>query len=70
MVNVDKAKQRREANQHQAIDILLEPGVDSPNAGIYRCRVCGHEIGIAKGRKLPPQTHHEHTQGAALFAGN
>ena len=29
----------------------------------YRCAACGHEIGIAKGHKLPPQNHHQHAPG-------
>ncbi|MBB3197367.1 hypothetical protein FHS28_004794 [Roseateles terrae] len=27
---------------------------------MYRCIVCGDEIGIAKGHALPPQNHHQH----------
>ncbi|TXC81288.1 hypothetical protein FRZ40_43435 [Paraburkholderia azotifigens] len=46
-----------------AYDVLLEPGVQAPDAGIYRCRACGHEIGIAKGHTLPPQNHHQHAPG-------
>jgi hypothetical protein len=42
------------------------PGVDAPHPGIYRCTTCGDEIGIAKGNKLPPQTHGQHTSTAAI----
>lgn len=28
-----------------AYDVLLDPYVQAPDAGIYRCRTCGHEIG-------------------------
>lgn len=50
-------------NQHQAFDTLLPPGSDASNPGIYRCAVCGDEIGIAKGHVLPPQNHHQHAPG-------
>lgn len=50
-------------SQHPKFDVFHEPGVEAPNAGIYICQVCGREIGIAKGHKLPPQTHHAHLPG-------
>lgn len=46
-----------------AYDTLSDPGVKAPNAGIYRCNACGHEIGIALGHVLPPQGHHKHPIG-------
>jgi hypothetical protein len=46
-------------------DILREPGSDSPDGGVYRCVSCGHEIGIARGQRLPPQNHHHHALGLA-----
>ena len=48
-------------SDHSEYDKLYEPGAEAPNAGIYRCHGCGEEIGIAKGHKLPPQNHHQHT---------
>jgi hypothetical protein len=39
------------------------PGSTAMNPGIYRCAVCGDEIGIAKGHTLPPQNHHQHAPG-------
>ncbi|CUA99770.1 hypothetical protein [Thiomonas bhubaneswarensis] len=39
------------------------PGNFAPFAGIYRCVVCGKEIGIAQGHTLPPQNHHQHPNG-------
>lgn len=51
-----------QSNQHQEFDNSHSPGAQAPNPGIYRCTGCGHEIGIAKGHTLPPQTHHQHTQ--------
>lgn len=63
-------------NQHSAFDTLNEPGQEAANAGIYRCKACGHEIAIAKDHKLPPQNHHQHKPGVgpirwqlAVFAG-
>jgi hypothetical protein len=50
-------------NQHQNFDTLRQPGEDAPDAGVYRCEVCGHEIGIAKTHKLPAQNHHAHAAG-------
>ena len=51
-------------SQHKNFDTLRDPGADAPDAGVYRCQVCGHEIGIAKGHKLPPQGHHTHSPGS------
>ena len=48
-------------NNHANFDALRDPGMQTPDAGIYRCAGCGHEIGIAKGHVLPPQNHHTHT---------
>lgn len=50
-------------SQHAEFDARYSPGTDAANAGIYRCAVCGDEIGIAKGHKLPPQNHHQHAPG-------
>lgn len=50
-------------SQHRAYDTKLSPGMEAANAGIYRCAVCGDEIGIAKGHILPPQNHHQHGPG-------
>lgn len=43
-----------------AFDQVHEPGVPAPHAGVYRCMKCGHEIGIAAGHTLPPQSHPQH----------
>ena len=58
-----KHTQFLQANQHTNFDTLRSPGDDAPDAGIYRCEACGHEIGIAKDHKLPPQNHHQHASG-------
>jgi hypothetical protein len=47
----------------KAYDARHAPGIPAGNAGIYRCAVCGEEIGIAKGHTLPPQNHHQHAPG-------
>jgi hypothetical protein len=46
---------------HKGFDETFNPGEEAMNAGIYRCTVCSDEIGIAKGHKLPPQNHHQHS---------
>ena len=46
-----------------AYDQELNPGVEAPHAGVYRCWGCGREIAIAQGHRLPPQNHHQHTTG-------
>ncbi len=39
------------------------PGAKAPRAGIYRCKECPVEIGIADGHALPPTDHHTHESG-------
>jgi hypothetical protein len=46
--------------KHTGFDAVHSPGVSAPNAGIYRCTACGHEIGIAEGHTLPSQLHAQH----------
>ena len=53
-------------SNHQAFDAELGPGTQAPNPGIYRCVNCGDEIGIAKGHTLPPQNHHQHSNGLPI----
>lgn len=55
-------------SEHSAFDETHAPGTAAPDAGIYRCTGCGHEIGIAKGHTLPPQTHHQHSASAGKIA--
>jgi len=50
-------------SDHSAYDTKFAPGTTAANPGIYRCVVCGDEIGIAKGHTLPPQNHHQHDPG-------
>lgn len=54
-------------SQDAAYDTLIPPGTEAANAGIYRCAICGDEIGIAKGHVLPPQNHHQHAPGLGLI---
>ena len=42
------------------------PGAEAPYPGIYRCVACGDEVGIAKGNKLPPQNHPQHTSTSKI----
>lgn len=51
---------------HAHFDKIHNPGVDAPYAGIYRCVECGHEIGIAKSHKLPPENHAGHPDGKPI----
>ena len=51
------------ASDHEEFDKTHAPGTEAYNPGIYRCVVCGDEIGIAKGHTLPPQNHHQHAPG-------
>ncbi|GAB2955902.1 hypothetical protein GCM10011328_42560 [Hafnia psychrotolerans] len=52
-------------SDHAAFDAIHNPGIAAPDAGIYRCINCSHEIGIAKGHTLPPQ-HQNHPDGVAI----
>lgn len=59
-----------------------EVSTPAPVSGIYRCTLCGHEIVIVKGKKLPPdgdhglssksQKHYEDTafKNPSLLTGN
>ncbi|RQR50746.1 hypothetical protein DIE21_16445 [Burkholderia sp. Bp9140] len=38
----------------------LPPGSEVTVAGIYRCTVCGDEVGIAKWQTLPSEDAHRH----------
>ncbi|WP_074632894.1 MULTISPECIES: hypothetical protein [Nitrosospira] len=47
-------------SQHIKFDKKYPPGTTVPDAGIYRCTGCGHEIVIANGQALPMQNQHQH----------
>ena len=55
-----KNSQYLSSSSSDAFDSAHAPGAVAPYAGIYRCRGCGYEIGIAQGHRLPPQDHHTH----------
>jgi hypothetical protein len=57
--NGDYVKQ----SNHAGFDDIYSSGDEAANAGIYRCTVCGDEIVIAEGHRLPPETHHKHEPG-------
>lgn len=44
----------------------FEPGATAPFAGIYRCKQCTMEIGIADGQTLPPLESHTHRNGTPV----
>lgn len=47
-----------------AFDRLHLPGTLAPYSGDYRCEGCGREAFVDRGRALPPQNHHQHTNPA------
>ena len=58
-----KYEQYLKKSPGDAYDVVYEPGIVAPHAGIYRCMGCGRELGIAQSHKLPPQNHHQHSLG-------
>lgn len=61
-----QSKQHVTETKHNAFDVQHSPGHRAPNAGIYRCMKCGHEIGIAQGHILPPEHHLGHPPGIPI----
>lgn len=55
-----KHEQFLKRSDHAAFDAIHDPGVNTPNSGIYRCEGCGDEVTSNKGNPLPPQNHHQH----------
>lgn len=60
-----KYKQREHVmhSNDAVFDIRRAPGTEVENPGIYRCRACGDEILMAKGRL--PSHRHERGEGEA-----
>lgn len=54
-------------SNHEAFDASLKPGTVVNNSGIYRCINCGDEIAANKDNPLPPQNHHQHSNGSAIL---
>jgi hypothetical protein len=54
---------------HQAFDIVFEPGSKTPYSGIYRCENCGDEFASTVANPLPPENHRQHApaNGAILW---
>jgi len=48
-------------DRSSAFDAIHTPGSATPTSGIYRCTGCTHEVVSEKGKPLPPQNHHQHT---------
>lgn len=63
---VYKYSENLQKDDHANFDVERALGTDTPDSGIYRCTGCGDEIGIAKGHKLPPQNHHQHSNGSQI----
>jgi hypothetical protein len=57
-----KYKHYLDDSDHKAFDLLCRPDDIAPDAGIYRCEVCGAEIVSERSRRLPPKTHHTHAE--------
>jgi hypothetical protein len=57
-----KDKQYLNDSDHAAFDLLHRAEKIAPNAGIYRCEVCGTEIVSEKSKLLPPRDHHTHAE--------
>lgn len=51
---------------HEIWTTDYKPGVKAPKAGIYRCKECPIEIGVASGYSLPPTDHHTHRSGQPI----
>jgi len=49
-------------SNHQAFDLLHNPGALTPHSGVYRCHGCGQETAEVMGRPLPLEDHHQHTR--------
>lgn len=56
-----------QTSHHGNFDTLWGPGGIAPDSGIYRCEVCGYEIGLSKGHPLPTQNHHPHPPNARMI---
>ena len=50
-------------SDHDIFDKTLDPGINTPYSGIYRCEVCGSEATSIKDNPLPPWNHHQHRPG-------
>ena len=61
-----KDEQHVKTSNDPAFDQFHHPGNAAPYAGVYRCTVCGHEIGIAEGHTLPPERHKGHPVGQPI----
>jgi hypothetical protein len=48
---------------HAEFDEIRGPGTTTGWSGLYRCEGCGKEVVSTSGHPLPPQNHHQHTQG-------
>lgn len=46
--------------ENSVFDTRHAPGIVATNPGIYRCAVCGDEVTVPKGMRLPSEDHHPH----------
>jgi hypothetical protein len=61
-----KDQTKLQHNGDAAFDVFHSPSTPTPYSGIYRCRVCGHEIVSTYTHPLPPQNHHQHPAGQPI----
>ena len=50
-------------NGSDIFDGIHHPGQPAPRSGVYRCEGCAKEEASNEGQPLPPQNHHQHSQG-------
>lgn len=53
----------QKSTEADTFDTFYAPGTHAPMSGIYRCAGCGREDISTAGHPLPPQNHHQHSQG-------
>ncbi len=58
-----KYHQYVQTGNDEVFDGARSPGTAAPLSGIYRCLGCGREVTSEEDNPLPPQNHHQHTQG-------
>jgi hypothetical protein len=50
-------------SEEAVYDNVCKPGTVAPLSGIYRCMGCHREVASNQIQPLPPQNHHQHTEG-------
>jgi hypothetical protein len=63
MTAIYKYPQILQQSADAAFDQVTGVGKPTPYSGIYRCTGCGLSIAANRGNPMPPQNHHQHSQG-------